>query len=97
MVMGAVRALCEFSVLVSQHNHSDLSLNAIDDALKRFYQKKGIFRKQKMLKSAKARLDNLLAMESHQLREQKIHKIHAGMAALVNGAEKVSTLKRRQF
>jgi hypothetical protein len=43
MVMGAVRALCEFSLLVSQQNHSDLSLTALDDALKRFYQKKSIF------------------------------------------------------
>jgi len=33
MVMGAVRALCEFSLLVSQQNHSDLSLTALDDAL----------------------------------------------------------------
>jgi len=33
MVMGAVRALCEFSLLVSQRNHSDLSLTALDDAL----------------------------------------------------------------
>jgi len=37
-VIGAVRAVCEFSLLVSEHNHSDLSLKALDDALKRFYQ-----------------------------------------------------------
>jgi hypothetical protein len=37
MVMGAVRALCEYSLLVSQQNHSDLSLAALDDALKRSY------------------------------------------------------------
>jgi len=43
MVMGAVRALCEFSLLVSQQNHSDLSLTALDDALKQFYKKKGAF------------------------------------------------------
>jgi len=43
MVIEAVRALCEFSLLVSQHNHSDLFLKAIDDALKRFYQEKGFF------------------------------------------------------
>jgi len=48
MVMGAVRALCEFSLLVSQQNHSDLSLKALDDALKQFYQKKGIFCGRKM-------------------------------------------------
>jgi hypothetical protein len=96
-VMGAVRALCEFSPLVSQQNHSDLSLIALDDALKRFYQKNGIFREQKMSKSAKGKVDDLLAKESHQLREQKIHKIHAAMEAVVCGAEKVSTTKRRQF
>jgi hypothetical protein len=36
MVMGAVRSLFEFSLLVSQQNHSDLSLNALDDAPKQF-------------------------------------------------------------
>jgi len=34
MVMGAMWALCEFSILVSHQNHSDVSLNALDDALK---------------------------------------------------------------
>jgi hypothetical protein len=50
-----------------------------------------------MSKSAKAKIDDLLAKESHQLREQKIHKIRAAMEAVVYGAEKVSTTKRRQF
>jgi hypothetical protein len=77
MVMGAVRALCEFSLLVSQQNHSDLFLKALDDALKRFYHKKGISREQQMSKSAKATLDDLLAKDYHQLCEQKINKIRA--------------------
>ena len=64
--MGAVRALCEFSLLVSQQNYSDLSLTALDDALKQFYRKKGAFREQKMSKSAKAKVDKQLATESHQ-------------------------------
>ena len=97
MVMGAVRALYEFSLLLSQQNHSDLSLNALDDALKRYHQKKGVFRGQKMSKSAKAKVDDLLATESHQLREQKIHKIRAGIEVLVDGAEEVSSTKRWQF
>ena len=97
MVMGAVRALCELSLLVSQENHSDLSLTALEDALKGFNQKKGIFREQKLSKSAKVKVDALLATESHQLREQMIHKIRASMEALVYGAEKVSKPKRRQF
>jgi len=42
MVMGAVWALYEFSLLGSPQNHSNLSLNALDDALQRFYLKKGI-------------------------------------------------------
>jgi len=94
MVMGVVRALCEFSLLVSQQNYSDLSLTALDDALKRFYQKKGIFREQKMWNSAKAKVDDLLATKSHQLREQRFHKIRAAMEALVYGADQVSTTKR---
>ena len=97
MVMAAVRASCEFSSLVSQQNHSDLSLIALDDALKRFYQKTGIYREQKMSKSAKDKVEDLLAMQSAQLREQKIHKIRAAIEALVYGAVKVSTTKRRQF
>ena len=43
MVMGALQALCEFSLLVSQQCHSDLSLTAMDDVLKRLYKKKGAF------------------------------------------------------
>jgi len=97
MVMGAVRALCEFSLLLSQQNHSDLSLTALDDALKRFYQKKGSFREQTMSKSAKAKVNDLLATEFYQLGEQKIHNIRAAMEALVYGAEKVFSTKRRQF
>jgi len=33
MVMGAMWALCEFCLLISQPNHSALSLTALDDAL----------------------------------------------------------------
>jgi len=95
--MEAVWALCEFSLLVSQQNHSDLSLKALDHALKRFYKKKGPFRDQKMSKSAKDKVDDLLAKESHLLREQNIHKIRAALEAVVYGAEKVSTTKHRQF
>jgi hypothetical protein len=50
-----------------------------------------------MSKSAKAKVDDLLGMESHQLCEQKIHKIHAAMEALVDGADNVSSTKCRQF
>jgi len=67
MVMGALWALCEFSLLVTQQNHSDQSLTALDDAVNRFYKKKGAFREQTMSKSAKAQVDELLARESHQL------------------------------
>jgi hypothetical protein len=95
MVMGAVRALCELSVLVNQQNHSDLFLKTLDNALKRFYQRKGIFRQQKMSKSANAKVDNLLATESNQICEQKIHLIRTAMEAHVYGAEMVSTTKRR--
>jgi len=94
--MGAVQPLCEFSLLVSQQNHLYLSLKALDNALKRFYTK-GIFREQRMSKSAKAKVDDMLAGESRLLREQKIHKIRAAMEAVVYGDEKVSTTKRRQF
>jgi len=44
MVMGAVWTLCEFSGLVRQQNHSNLSLKALDDALKPYWQKNFLFR-----------------------------------------------------
>jgi len=47
--------------------------------------------------SAKAKVDELLARESHHLREQKIHNILAAMEVQLYGAEKVTTLKQRQF
>ena len=97
MVMGAGWALCEFSLLVSQQNHCDVSLTALDDELRRVYKKKGAIREQKMSKSAMAKLAELFTGESHQLRQQKIHKICAEMEVQVYGAEKVSTTKRRQF
>jgi len=97
MVKGTVRALCEFSLLVSQQNHSDLSLKGLHDAVKRFDQMKSSFREQKMSNSAIAKVDDLLAQESHQLCEQKIPKIRAAMVAIVDRAEKVSSTKRRQF
>jgi hypothetical protein len=43
MVIGAVWAFCEFSLLVSLQNHSDLSLTALDDTLKQLYKKQDAF------------------------------------------------------
>jgi hypothetical protein len=97
IVMGAVQALWQFTLLVSQQNHSDLFLKELDDALKQFYQKKCIFRVQKLSKSALAKVNDLLATESVQLCEQKIHMIRAAIEGLVDWAEKVSTTKHRQF
>jgi len=96
-VISAVLVLCEFSLLVSQQHHSDRSLTALDNALTRYYKKKGIFYEQKMLKSVKVKVDDLLAEESHQLHKQTIDKIHVAMEALVYGTEKVSTTQHRQF
>jgi hypothetical protein len=50
-----------------------------------------------MLKSAKAKLDDLMATESHHLRKQKIHKIRAAIEAQVYWAENVSSTIRRQL
>jgi hypothetical protein len=50
-----------------------------------------------MLKSAKAKVDELFGRKSHHLREQKIHTIHAVMEVQLYGAEKVTISKRRQF
>jgi hypothetical protein len=50
-----------------------------------------------MSKSGKAKVDELLARETHHLREQKLHTICAAMEVQVDRAEKVITSKRRQF
>jgi len=50
-----------------------------------------------MSKSAKAKVDELSATKSPQLREQTIYKIRAAMEAAAYGAEKVSPAKRRQL
>jgi len=50
-----------------------------------------------MSKSAQAKVNELLARDSHQLQEHKIHKICAAMEVQLYGAEKVTTSKRRQF
>jgi len=97
IVKEAVRALWEFSLLVSQQNRSDLSLTALDDALKQLYKRKGAFRDQKISKSAKAKVNEWLARENHQLQEQKIHTIRAAMEVLVYWADKVTTAKQRQY
>jgi len=68
MVIGAMQALCEFSLLASQQNHSDLSLTVLDNALIQLYPKMGAIREQNMSKSAKAKVDEQLAMESHPLK-----------------------------
>jgi len=50
-----------------------------------------------MSKSAKAKVDDLLATESHQLRKQRIDTIRTAMEALEYRAVNFSTTKRRQF
>ena len=67
IVMGAVWALCDFFLFVSQQNHSDISLTARDDAPKRFYKKMGAFPDLKMSKSAKAQVYEMSVRESDQL------------------------------
>jgi len=79
MVMGAVRVLCELSLPVSQQNHIDLFLAALDNVLKWFLKKKCAIGDQKMWKSAKAKVDELLAREPDHWPEQKIHTIRATM------------------
>jgi len=97
MAMGAAQAFCEFSLLVSQQNHSDLSLKAVDNTLEQVDQETGIFRVQKLSNSATAQVDDLLTMVSQQLHERKSPRIRAALEALVYWAEKVSSTKRKQF
>jgi hypothetical protein len=49
-----------------------------------------------MSNSAKARVNDLWATDSHQLREQKINMILAGMEAIVNQPKMISITECRQ-
>jgi len=82
MVPVVVPLVCELSLLVSQQNHSNLSLKPLDDTLKRLYQKKGDFQNQEMLKSVTAIVDEKLVRISHKLRQWIIHKIVDAMKVL---------------
>jgi len=92
MTMGALKALCEFFLLLSQQNHSDLSLTAPADALKRFYKKKDAIQNWKLSKFAKVTVNEHFAIESHQLRKSMIHNIPNEMEVLVYGAENIIIL-----
>jgi hypothetical protein len=96
MVMGAVQTFCVFSLLVSQQNHLDPSLQALGDGLKRFAQVKGIVQKQQKLKSSKAKVNDHLALESHQLHEKRYIRLVTAMETIVYGVEMVSTTKGGQ-
>jgi hypothetical protein len=56
-----------------------------------------MLQEQIISKSVKAKVDDLLAMESHQSHEQKIIMICAAMEALLYGAEMVWITKYRKF
>jgi len=85
-VMGVVQALCEFYLLVSQHNYSNPSFTALDHAQRHFYNNKGAFGEHKMSKSGKVKVDELLVTESHQLQQQMLHKIRAASDVPLYGA-----------
>jgi hypothetical protein len=50
-----------------------------------------------MSKSAKAKVNEHLARQSHHLQQQTIQKIRSAMEAQLYRAEQVTTSKRRQF
>jgi len=89
MEMGSVWALCDFSLLVSHQNYSNLSFNELDNELNRFYLKKVIVQEQQMLMSAKTIVDKQVAKSPNKLWEQKIKQIHTALAVLQYRAERL--------
>jgi hypothetical protein len=67
--MYVMQAFRQFSLLVCKQNHSDLSLTALDNAHKRYYQTNRMFLEKKLSKSAKGKVNDFLATQSHQLLE----------------------------
>jgi len=91
VVMDDVCVSSKFCLLLSLQNHWDLFLKALDDALKQFNCSNCIFQVKKMPKSAKAKVDDLLARECQQLCKHQIRKIHAVVGVLIFGTKQVST------
>jgi hypothetical protein len=88
MEMGAMRGLCQFSQLVSQPCNSDQSHEALDDVLKRFYQRKGRYQEQTMWNSAKTKVDDVLAAESSQLYEKRFIRFVLQWTRLLMGLKR---------
>jgi hypothetical protein len=77
--MGAVWAFYYFSLLVREQNHTDISLEPLGDAHKRFNHMMDIFREHIMSQSVKASVDDHLAMKAHQLGKYQIDMIQAAL------------------
>jgi hypothetical protein len=88
MEMGAMRGLCQFSQLLSQQSNSDQSHEALDDVLKRFYQRKGRYQEQTMWNSAKTKVDDVLAPESYQLYETRFPRFVLQWTPLLMGLKR---------
>jgi len=96
-VMGVVEAFCVFSQLVSQQNHSDWFLKALDVTLKWFYKMNSTSHHQTMLKPVQANISKQLERECRQLQEWMIYKICTAMDVHAYRAVMVSTTKWRLF
>jgi len=70
MVIGTVQTLYEYYQLVNLHNHSDLSLKALDYVQKQFYPILCAVDAQTIPNSVKAKVYVLLARVRQWLREQ---------------------------
>ena len=56
-MIRCVRSLCELLLVLSQHSHSDQSIQFLEDQLKTFYEYKAVFRPFRMTKGPKKRFD----------------------------------------
>jgi len=96
-VMWAVQTLCEFSLLDSQQNPSDLSLTALHNTQKQLYKQKVASQVHTISKSKMANEDEQLTRDSNQLHEQNIHNICTAMEVPIYRAAKITATKGRQF
>jgi len=83
--------------LFCQHHGSVLSLTVLDHARKQAWKNNGAVAEKKMSKTAKPKVDEKLAIKSHQFWVLKFHTSGVAMEAQVYGLEKVTTEKRRQI
>jgi len=64
IIIDSAQKICDFPLLTCLQSYCDISLTALENVLKLWYQKKSILQEQKISNSLKATVNKQLATES---------------------------------